>query len=95
MEQQSTAGDAAASGAVPIGARIIRTARAYDSLMDGKWGLPANTPVEAIKELWRDVEAEHDPVILQALERVVTRNSQIERALSTAGATSESPVGAV
>jgi len=90
MEQQATGGDTAASGAVPIGARIIRTARAYDSLMDGKWGLPVSTPVEAIKELWRDVEAEHDPVILQALERVVTRNNQIERALATAGAASES-----
>jgi HD-GYP domain-containing protein (c-di-GMP phosphodiesterase class II) len=90
MEQQGAAGDAAASGAAPIGARIIRTARAYDSLMDGKWGLPASTPIEAIKELWRDVEAEHDPVILQALERVVTRNSQIERALATAGTANES-----
>jgi HD-GYP domain-containing protein (c-di-GMP phosphodiesterase class II) len=81
---------------VPIGARIIRTVRAYDALMHSKWGLPNTTPADAIKELWRDVEAEHDPMILHALERVVTRGSQVEKTVAAAGAPSEpTAVGAV
>ncbi len=82
---------------IPIGARIIRTVRAYDSLMHSKWGLPGTTPGDAIKELWRDVEAEHDPMILHALERVVTRGNQAEKsAAASSGAPNEpTPVGAV
>ena len=78
------------------GARIIKTVRAYDALMHSKWGLPNTTPSDAIKELWRDVEAEHDPMILHALERVVTRGNQVDRTLAAAAAASETPtVGAI
>jgi HD-GYP domain-containing protein (c-di-GMP phosphodiesterase class II) len=95
-EQQRAAGGAGSSTQVPLGARIIRTVRAYDALMHSKWGLPNTTPDEAIKELWRDIEAEHDPMILHALERIVTRGSQVERTLAAAAAPSEStPVGAI
>jgi hypothetical protein len=64
--------------------------------MHSKWGLPNTTPSDAIKELWRDIEAEHDPMILHALERIVTRGSHVERTLAAAAAPSEStPVGAI
>jgi HD-GYP domain-containing protein (c-di-GMP phosphodiesterase class II) len=95
-EQQRVAGAAGSSTQVPLGARIIRTVRAYDALMHSKWGLPNTTPSDAIKELWRDIEAEHDPMILHALERIVTRGSHVERTLAAAAAPSEStPVGAI
>ncbi len=51
--------------------------------------------LDAIKELWRDVEAEHDPMILHALERVVTRSGQVERTLAAAAADEPTPVGAL
>jgi len=95
-EQQRAAGGAGSTTQVPLGARIIRTVRAYDALMHSKWGLPNTTPADAIKELWRDIEAEHDPMILHALERIVTRGGQVERTLAAAAAPSEStPVGAI
>jgi hypothetical protein len=86
---QRASGDAPTTTQVPIGARIIRTVRAYDALMHSKWGLPDTTPADAIKELWRDVEAEHDPMILHALERAVTRGSQVERTVAAAAAPGE------
>ena len=94
-EQQRTVGDVVSAGQVPLGARIIRTVRAYDALMHGKFGLPGISPSDAIKELWRDVEAEHDPMILHALERVVTRSDKVERALAAAAASEPTPVGAI
>jgi response regulator RpfG family c-di-GMP phosphodiesterase len=94
--QHRTAGGASSTTQVPVGARIIRTVRAYDALMHSKWGLPNTTPGDAIKELWRDVEADHDPMILHALERVVTRGNQVEKTVAAAGAPSEpTAVGAV
>jgi len=95
-ERQRAAGGPGSSTQVPLGARIIRTVRAYDALMHSKWGLPNTTPADAIKELWRDIEAEHDPMILHALERIVTRGGQVERTLAAAAAPSEAtPVGAI
>jgi HD-GYP domain-containing protein (c-di-GMP phosphodiesterase class II) len=94
-EQQRPVGDVVSAGQVPLGARIIRTVRAYDALMHGKFGLPGISPSDAIKELWRDVEAEHDPMILHALERVVTRSDKVERALAAAAASEPTPVGAI
>jgi HD-GYP domain-containing protein (c-di-GMP phosphodiesterase class II) len=94
-EQQRAAGDVFSGAQAPLGARIIRTVRAYDALMHGKFGLPGISAVDAIKELWRDVEAEHDPMILHALERVVTRSDKVERALAAAAASEPTPVGAL
>jgi hypothetical protein len=61
----------APDGNVPFGARIIRTVRAYDSLLHGKLALPGASPADAIADLKRDHEADHHPAILHALERVV------------------------
>jgi HD-GYP domain-containing protein (c-di-GMP phosphodiesterase class II) len=94
-EQQRPAGDVFSGAQAPLGARIIRTVRAYDALMHGKFGLPGISPADAIKELWRDVEAEHDPMILHALERVVTRSDKVERAFAAAAASEPTPVGAI
>jgi hypothetical protein len=95
-EQHRPSGEGTSKAQIPLGARIIRTVRAYDALMHSKWGLPGTTPADAIKELWRDLEAEHDPMILHALERVVSRGTRVEKALATAGAAEEhAPVGAI
>jgi hypothetical protein len=94
-DQHHAVPGAVSNSQVPIGARIIRTVRAYDALMHNKWGLPNTTASEAIKDLWRDVEAEHDPMILHALERVVTRGEQVERTLAAAAADEPTPVGAL
>ncbi len=95
-DQHRSASEAVGHAQAPLGARIIKTVRAYDALVHAKWGLPNATPADAIKELWRDVEAEHDPMILHALERVVTRGNHVDRTLAAAAAASETPtVGAI
>lgn len=58
-------------GDVPFGARILHTVRSYDALLHG--GSPARvfTPSEALEELRFDVEVDHHPAVLHALEQVV------------------------
>ena len=55
----------------PFGARIIQTVRAFDSLTFGEENLPMLTPAEAIEELKADLEIEHHPAVLHALEHVL------------------------
>ena len=59
----------------PIGAKIIRTVRAYDDLTQGTLGTPALASPEAINELRSDKAAEHDDEIVNALEHSVTQAS--------------------
>jgi len=83
------------SGNTPFGARIIRTVRAYDALMHGEWSLPGVTWSDALQELRRDVEADHHPAVLHALERVVSQSAAAEKALAAASAAVDAnPVGA-
>lgn len=67
--------------AIPLGARVIRLVRAYDSYVhEMKWG---NSDAEAIEdvisELRRDLEADHPGHVIDALERVVTRERSSNR----------------
>jgi K+-sensing histidine kinase KdpD len=80
---------------VPIGARIIRTVRAYDALMYGKYRLPGTSPADAIKELKRDAEARHDPEVLHALERVICSAPGREKATAPKSGREPKPIGAV
>ncbi len=69
----------------PIGAKIIRTVRAFDrqtnevNPMSGLWNA---TELDAVEELRRDVEADHSEAVLDALEAVVTRKMQTELVLA-------------
>ena len=55
----------------PFGAQVLRTVRAYDKLVHNGWdGAPVD-PQEALEELQSDLEAEHHPAVIHALEKVV------------------------
>ena len=58
-------------GDAPVGARIIRTVRAYDDLTQGALVGSVLAPHEAIKELRADKAAEHDHVVMNALQHTV------------------------
>lgn len=62
--------------AVPLGAHIIRAVRAYDSYVhDVKWGQnDASARQDAVSELRRDIEADYPGHVVDALERVVSRD---------------------
>lgn len=56
---------------IPFGAQIIQTVRAYDSLVAPQDDLPALSATEALEELHSDLEIEHHPAVLHALEQAV------------------------
>ena len=60
---------------IPIGAKIIRTVRAYDDLTEGDLGGSTLAAQEAIRELRCDKVAEHDYEIVNALEYSVSQAS--------------------
>ena len=57
--------------AQPIGARILRTVRSYDDLVQNNWGGTLVDTQEALDELKSDIDAEHHPAVLYALEKVL------------------------
>jgi hypothetical protein len=59
------------TGAQPFGARILRTVRAYDDLVHIHWGSTLVDTQEALDELKSDIDAEHHPAVLYALEKVL------------------------
>lgn len=61
------------SDEIPIGARVIRAVRAYESLLAGDGPEGCNSPDAAIQELRKDIAAAHDQDVLDALERAVSR----------------------
>jgi hypothetical protein len=67
------------STSVPLGAKIIRAVRAFDefaselSRATGDWNSAAE---DALNEVRRDGEADHSQQVLDALDRVVTRDIQ-------------------
>jgi response regulator RpfG family c-di-GMP phosphodiesterase len=60
-------------GAVPFGARIIRTVRSYVQLTETSWNGSGLTPADAMDELRCDLEAEYHPAVLHALNQVVAQ----------------------
>lgn len=61
---------------MPLGARILRAVRAYDSLTMGR-ASEKLSPSEAISELRTDSAAAYDFGVLEALERVVAGQQQL------------------
>ncbi len=66
-----SAEDAPNAAHLPVGAKIIRTVRAYEQVREGTLGQPAPSPQAAFEELRRDSNANHDPSIVGVLERIV------------------------
>jgi HD-GYP domain-containing protein (c-di-GMP phosphodiesterase class II) len=64
----------AESADVPLGARVIRTVRAYDSLLQDDWAAAGNSPQQVLRELREDTAAQHHPAVLHALAAVVARH---------------------
>jgi hypothetical protein len=64
------------SDAQPLGARILRTVRAYDDLVHNSWGSKPVDAQEALDELKSDIDADHHPAVLHALEKVLKSNEQ-------------------
>jgi len=60
---------------IPIGAKIIRTVRAYDDLTEGGLAGPIVTPSQAVGELRGDIAAGHDREVLNALEHSVSQTT--------------------
>ena len=61
---------------MPIGAKIIRAARAYDLLIaDAARSDGSMTPAEAVATLRRDTSANHDADVLRVLESLVSEES--------------------
>lgn len=58
----------AASGEVPLGAKIIRAARAYDGLVFNESDTSLS-PTEALQELGKDISGDFDPDVLSGLGR--------------------------
>jgi hypothetical protein len=55
----------------PFGSQILRTVKAYDDLVHGQWSSTHLNSQEALDELESDVDAEHHPAVLHALEKVL------------------------
>ena len=79
-----SAEDAPNSAHIPVGAKIIRTVRAFVDLREGKLGQPAPSAQSATEELRRDADANHDPAIVDVLERVGYERQRNERDGKTA-----------
>ena len=56
---------------IPLGAKIIRTVRAYDELAEDESGGSPLTPQEAVDALRRDTSARHQEDVVRTLERCV------------------------
>lgn len=56
---------------VPIGAKVIKTVRAFDAVAFDPNSM--HTPLEAVSELRMDISVGYDPDVLDALERCVMR----------------------
>lgn len=58
---------------IPLGAKIIRAVRAYDSLMSGGSG-ESPVPEDALRQLGKDVSGTFDREVLGAIERCARRS---------------------
>jgi HD-GYP domain-containing protein (c-di-GMP phosphodiesterase class II) len=58
---------------VPLAARIIAAANAYDAMLTEQPFAPARSHAEALEELHRCAGAQFDATVVDALERVIAR----------------------
>lgn len=79
------------SDKTPFGARIIRTVRAFDHLVNSVFGGTEVNAADAIQELSSDPDADYHPAVLHALEQVL----EAEQRDATEAETTGEPVAAV
>lgn len=63
--------DGLAGTDIPLGARIIAVANAYDKLLNSRSSFSSSTPAEAMRVAQGRVHSEFDPVVLEALQEVI------------------------
>jgi HD-GYP domain-containing protein (c-di-GMP phosphodiesterase class II) len=73
----------AASGEIPLGAKIIRAVRAYDAQTSPDSQLPTADPHEAIQQIRRDVTGGFNTDVVDALERCVCGSKRVSAAEPT------------
>jgi HD-GYP domain-containing protein (c-di-GMP phosphodiesterase class II) len=56
---------------IPLGARIVAAADAYDVMLRGRPYRPKSSPAEALRELWRQAGRQFDARVVEALGRVL------------------------
>jgi hypothetical protein len=69
LNQASNGGE---SSALPFGARIIRTVRAFVQLESDPWQNGDRGLENLVDELQADLDVEHHPAVLHALRQVIT-----------------------
>jgi hypothetical protein len=77
-QQTSSKGDCGGDE-LPFGVRIIRTVRAYVQLTEDPWEGNDYTPQDAVEELRCDVDADHHPAVLHALQEAVAEDAETSR----------------
>jgi HD-GYP domain-containing protein (c-di-GMP phosphodiesterase class II) len=63
--------DRLAGEEIPLGARIVAAADAYEVMVRGRPYRPKSSPVEALQELWREAGRQFDVRVVEALGRVL------------------------
>jgi hypothetical protein len=71
LNQTQAEGKNASSSDTPFGARILGTVRAYVQLLNDPWDDVQRTCEDVLDELRSDLESEHHPAVLHALQEVV------------------------
>jgi putative nucleotidyltransferase with HDIG domain len=56
---------------IPLAARIVAAADAYDVMVRGRPYRPKSSPAEALQELWREAGRQFDVRVVEALSRVL------------------------
>ncbi|HWB09709.1 MAG TPA: HD domain-containing phosphohydrolase [Pirellulales bacterium] len=79
VHQPDAAHETQAVNDMPLGTRIIWVVRAYDEMTaEQRPGRPALTPQQALAELRRDQDCGYDREVIDALERVVSKDEADE-----------------
>lgn len=71
-QTQAEATGSSNSTDTPFGARILCTVRAYVQLLNDPWGDVQRTWEDVLEELRTDLDSEHHPAVLHALQEVVS-----------------------
>ena len=91
LSKARSTGAAEPSASVPVGARIIRATRAYDTLTEGPSGGEKLIPQDALKEMRSDQASPYYADVLKVLERIVFKS---DSAVADSEATPSEPVTA-
>lgn len=66
--------DQLAGDAIPLGARILHVAEAFDSMVTRKSYAESLSPEEALDEIWRCSGRQFDPAVVEVLDTILRRS---------------------